>query len=136
LFKKIFSHIILPVFIGFLVYLFLHKPNLWLHQVFQKYGTLNFYENIKSNAIAIFLLHHLPDVLWMYSLSVFIKICIDVGTNKIVTAVVILFIAVISEAIQIFFPTQFTFDWIDVLLNVLVALLVIKYINFGHKKRA
>jgi hypothetical protein len=133
--KKLFFHIILPLLVGFFIYLFFHKPNLWIHYEAAKYAfNLNYYESIKRNSLAIFLLNHLPDALWMYSVGTFLCQYVEVFYNQKTQMFLLLFIAAGSEIVQIFFPEQFTFDWIDLFINICISILVIKQMRMAKTK--
>jgi hypothetical protein len=118
--KKIILHIFTPLFIGAIIYLFFHQPNLVLHKYIH---TVNFYANFKGNKIFIICLNHLPDILWAYSLSYFFFTFLTFKKSilKLITIVLVL---LFSECIQLFYPKIFTFDILDITLMVATSLIV------------
>jgi hypothetical protein len=132
--KKLLLHTILPLVLGFAIYLFFHKPNLLIHYYGSKYCSIpNFYENIKHIWLAIFLLNHLPDVLWAYSFGVFLVTTLYFVPNKYLKAALILFIVSITEVVQVFYPKHFTFDWLDLFFILITQLFVFYY--YGSKQK-
>jgi hypothetical protein len=132
--KRIIWHCIFPLLIGFSVYLFFHQPNLKLHQwLADSYSFPNFYGYIKNNPIAIFFLHHFPDALWNYSLTCFLMLFFS-NTIKInIRAAIIVSLVSLTEIIQVFFSQQLTFDWIDLLLALVISLLTLNYFTYEKK---
>jgi hypothetical protein len=124
--KRLLLHTALPLLVGFIIYLFFHKANLLLHHYAYKYfGFINYYENIKKYKSVIFIVNHLPDILWVYSLGIFLIHFIKLNNNKNFKAAIILIIGSLSEIIQLFFPQQFTFDWLDLLFTLIILILIL-----------
>ncbi len=123
--KKILLHTILPLLLGFCIYLFFHKPNLLLHVYCNKYLSIpNYYVLIKNNWLAVLLLNHLPDILWAYSFGIFLSISFQFVENKYLKAALILLIVSFTEVVQIFYPKSFTFDWLDLVLIAITQLFI------------
>jgi hypothetical protein len=126
--KKFLIHCIIPLLVGAMIYVFFHKPNLLLHFYLNKYFHLtNYYTHIKTYPAAIFMLNHLPDMLWAYSLGGFMILLFDNIKNRATKAAVIITIGSLTEIVQVFFPSYFTFDWFD-LFFTLCALILVLYV--------
>jgi hypothetical protein len=120
--KSLFWHCALPMLIGLAVYIFFHKPNLVIHQWIFNYCPIpNYYVLINKFSIAEFLLNHLPDCLWAYSLTYFLALFISNSFTRLVKAALIIIIVSFTEIIQLFFLNQFTFDWVDLFLSILIS---------------
>jgi hypothetical protein len=123
---RLFVHCFIPLAIGFIIYLLFHEPNLMLHSWLYSLAPIpNFYTAIKGHPIIIFLLNHLPDILWNYSLTHFLLIFISNALPPFSKAAIIVFIVSLSEIIQVFYPKQFTFDWIDLALAIIITFFVL-----------
>lgn len=121
---------VIPMVFGLLIYLFFHKPNLLLHSYIARYITIpNYYHSISSNTVFLFLLQHVPDALWIYSLGVFFIVSFQSLKNKLIKAALIIFLGSLTEIVQIFLSDQFTYDWIDLLIIVVILLLI----NFNYE---
>jgi len=132
--KRIIWHCVFPLLLGFLIYLFFHKPNLQLHQWFaDQFSFPNFYGSIKDQPLAIFLLNHVPDALWDYSLTCFLILYFSNSIKRNTRAALIIFLVSLTEIIQLFFPKQFTFDWTDLFLSILISLFTIRYFQYEKK---
>ncbi len=122
--KKLFQ-VITPLLVGFLIYLFFHKPNLILHSYLAEYIQIpNFFNSFNHNKIFIFLLNHIPDILWIYSLGNFLIFACAFIKNKWVKAAIIIAIGSITEIIQLLFPLNFTFDWLDLFFIIFTLSLI------------
>ena len=118
-------HIVIPLLLGFLIYVFFHKPNLALHFYLNKLTALpNYYHSIKGNAFYVFLINHLPDALWIYSLGIFLLISFDFIKNTYLKAAFIVIIGSSTEIVQVFSSKAFTFDFVDLLINIIILLLI------------
>lgn len=123
--KKILLHTMLPLLLGFCIYLFFHKPNLAIHHYLYRYCSIpNYYAAIKNNWLANFILNHAADVLWAYSFGIFLIISFQSIKNKYLKAAFILLIVSFTEIVQVFYPKIFTFDWLDLLFIVITQLIV------------
>lgn len=128
IFKTLFYKCALPLLIGAAIYLFFHKPNLLLHIWVYKYFQLpNYYAYLQKSALAIFLLNHLPDCLWALSLSWFLVLFIANSIGFKTKAALIVFLVSFTEIVQVFFPKQFTFDWVDLFLSFAISFVTLKY---------
>jgi hypothetical protein len=106
------KHIILPILIGGLIYLFLHKPNLILHQYLH---VPNYYAFGKGNFYFHLVLNYIPDFLWAYALSVFLFSFMPTN-KKASNYIVVLTVLFTSELIQLYYPQNFTFDFLDIII--------------------
>lgn len=132
--KNILLPIIAPLGIGFVIYLFLHKPNLLIHFYSYKiFPFANYYAIVKNNFWGCFLIYHLPDMLWAYSLGVFLIYFLSFINNKFVKAAIVLVIGSFTEIVQLFFPNSFTFDWLDLLYILITLTFLIN--NYEIKKK-
>ena len=134
MFKWIVWRCVFPLLIGFIVYLFFHKPDLLLHQwLADHYSIPDFYTSIKDKPVAIFLLNHVPDALWDYSLTCFLILCISNSIKKYTRAALIIFLVSLTEIVQLLFPKQFTFDWTDLLIAIMISLFTLTYSAYEKK---
>jgi hypothetical protein len=132
--KKIILHTIVPLFIGFCVYLFFHKPNLLIHFYANKYFAFsNYYAAIKNNWFAIFMLNHVPDILWAYSFGIFLITILGFIQNKYSKAAFILVLVSFTEIMQIFYPKNFTFDLVDLFLIIITQLFIFFFYESKQK---
>jgi hypothetical protein len=115
---KKWVHILLPLILGGIIYIFFHKPNLALHEYVK---TANYYHLFQKNYFFKLLLNYIPDFLWAYSLSYFFNTYLP-NSWKWKKPVSILFLISFSECIQLFLPTIFTFDFYDLLISICAAL--------------
>jgi hypothetical protein len=126
--KRFFFHCFVPLLVGFIIYLLCYKPALVLHYWFSAFIALpNFYAAVKKYPVLMFLLNHIPDILWNYSLTCFLLLFISNSLPPFRKAAIIVFTVSLTEIIQVFFSKQFTFDWIDLSLAVITPLLIIKF---------
>ncbi len=133
--KYFFWHCIAPLIIGFFIYLFFHKPNLIIHQIINKIVALpNYYLQVKGSKVLRFLINHIPDILWNYSLATFLLIFFSKKINKTYIGAIIVVVISLTEIIQVFLPKQFTFDLIDLSLAIITSIISIK-IFFYEKKQ-
>ena len=115
---KILLHIISPLIGGCIIYLY-YRHNTWLnmHLGFRSITSDN---NLQSNWWHEVLVYNVPDFCWDYSFASALFIWRQktaAGTKYFPIAVFVLLM--ISESIQIFFPGNFTFDWLDILAAIL-----------------
>ncbi len=123
--KRNIVHIFIPLLLGFVVYLIFHKPNLQLHAYITKFIAIpNYYNYFKQYAFFIFLLNHLPDALWIYSLGIFLLLSFEWVKNDWLKAAFVIILGSLTEIIQLFLPNQFTFDWVDLLINIIILILI------------
>jgi hypothetical protein len=123
--KKNFLHMLIPLLVGFMLYLFFHKPNLLLHSYTARLIIIpNYYDSIIGGKFFIFLLNHLPDALWIYSLGIFLFLSFSFIKNIWLKAALIIILGSSTEVIQLFLSKQFTFDWIDLLINIVILTLI------------
>jgi hypothetical protein len=131
--KLVFWHCAFPMLLGLLLYAFFHKPDLLLHKWIYKYcQTPSFFSSINKSSITIFLLNHVPDLLWAYSLTFSFLLFISNALPAIVKAAFIIIVVSFTEIIQLFFPEQFTFDWVDLFLSIITVVVIL--IFWPHEK--
>ena len=117
--RRLIVHIILPLVIGLAIYVFFRK-NTWLHHHLlpQAFDTIT----LPQNRVSDFFIYNVPDFCWSYSLSYALFMWNGsspfIAQGKFAMGVVVLLITV--EVIQIWMPSKFTFDWLD-LAATLVA---------------
>jgi hypothetical protein len=105
----IFFNCLLPLLIGFSIYL-LFRPNL--------FPSISFFyrkQGLKAgNFFLRLLVNNGPDFCWYYSFaSALLIVNFIFFKSKLFTYLTVMLI-VSSEMVQIFLPRHFTFDWIDV----------------------
>lgn len=117
-FFLILLHIALPLLIGVVIYL-KGKEDTWLnnHFPFLNFSLIHWHAD---NIWHRLLVYNLPDFCWDYSFaSALFFWGRKAFANSKYFPVMILLILLMSEAIQIFMPAAFTFDWLDMLGAVL-----------------
>lgn len=124
--KKIyFLHIFLPLFIGCLIYFFF-KQDVVLGK-FENYvplfgwlRSLFFIEFRPKTILGLFFMNHLCDFLWAYSLT---WACI-LPQRSIETGILVaLLFCAVNEFIQLTPYIYATFDWFDILYEIIAILL-------------
>lgn len=134
-YRQVLLRCVLPMLLGFLIYLFLRKPNLLLHQWLEEFWQLpNFYYRVPANTAGRFLLYYLPDLLWVISFSSFLMFVLPYRKSQ-TTTLGIIFTVALTEAIQVVLPNRFTFDWVDLIISVLTAFIIIKVSKYDAKNR-
>ncbi|MEP7231341.1 MAG: hypothetical protein ABI691_13865 [Ginsengibacter sp.] len=117
-FYKILLHIAAPLIIGLEIYLN-GNQNTWLydHLSFLRLPYNIHYQNNWWNQL---LMYNLPDFCWDYSFAfaLFLWRGKNAADRKYFPVIVCLLLMA-SEAIQIFMPGSFTFDWLDMLAAAL-----------------
>lgn len=125
--KKVLLYCFFPLLCGVLFYIFFHTPDLLLHQWLSSYKTFpNYYHLLKNNFWGRLLLNHFADILWCYSLTHFFRLFYFLNLSMQTRAALIVLIVSFTEIIQLFFPKQFTFDWIDLFICFLIPFLIFK----------
>jgi putative effector of murein hydrolase len=123
--KRNLAQMSIPLLVGFLLYLFFHKPNLLIHSFIAKCTTIpNYYDYFKENKVFIFLLNHLPDALWIYSFGLFLFVSFGFIKKSWLKAALIVLIGSLTEIVQLFYQKNFTFDWIDLFINLIILILI------------
>jgi hypothetical protein len=117
----IFLFVLLPLIIGTAIYL-LMRQGTWLHY-FTGMGRGR-PVILAANGLQKILANQGPDFCWCFSLAsalfIFQKIT---GIKSKTYALFVLTVLALSEAIQLLFPGQFTFDWWDVCAAIVAFLL-------------
>lgn len=110
--RRLIIHIILPLVAGLAIYI-LFRKNTWLHHHLlpQGFNPVTLPQNWLSN----FFIFNFPDFCWSYSLSCALFMWNSgnqfIAPAKFAIGVVALLIVV--EVIQLWMPSRFTFDWLD-----------------------
>ena len=86
------------------------------------------------NTAGRFLLYYLPDLLWVISFSSFLMFVLPYRKSQ-TTTLGIIFTVALTEAIQVVLPNRFTFDWVDLIISVLTAFIIIKVSKYDAKNR-
>jgi hypothetical protein len=100
-------HCLLPLVLGGLVYLLFRPDVLFTNPMIYPPVSIN-------NGLLKQALFTLPDFCWCYSFSSALYLCARLCKLDFkITALTIVLLLLFSEAIQLFFPQQFTFDLFD-----------------------
>jgi len=126
MYKRFFVHCLFPLLVGFIIYLFFHKPNLLLHKWANAFMSQpNYYNNIKNNKLSLFFLNHVLDIIWAYSLTWFLFLFINFNLKKFAKAAIVILIVSSTEVIQLFLSPHLTFDWVDLIFCICTTTLVL-----------
>ena len=124
--RKIYwLHIFLPLFIGCLIYFFF-KQDVVLRKfenrvpLFGWLRSLFFIEFRPKTILGLFFMNHLCDFLWSYSLT---WACILPKRNIRTGVLVALIFCVVNEFIQLTPYICATFDWLDILYEIIAIFL-------------
>ena len=129
-FYRILLHCILPLLIGCIIYLS-GRNTTWLNEHL-KFIQFHFYGVPQHSWLFNVFKYNLPDFCWDYSFSSALFLWKQKTDTKIkYFPFAVLFLLMASEAIQIFFPFSFTFDWLD-MLAAFIAFCLSYFLN--HKK--
>lgn len=133
---KILNHVILPVFLGGMIYIIFRTQTLLMFKWFSFLGLneiIYFFRSFATMKISDWIKFSLPDALWVYAAMLIMMIIWDFKLNK--KSFIWIFIApafgIIGELTQLFFLPG-TFDPIDLYLCILATLfglIQIKFIN-------
>ena len=135
--RKVILHIVLPIFIGSMIYVLFREKNLLMFDWFSylKVGFIidflrnNFYEH--RIYIPKSILFSLPDALWVYSFTMFLSIYFK---NRIILSVIFVG-SIITEILQLWFVTG-TFDIYDVIYMFVLYLIAMYFIkNFEEEEK-
>jgi predicted Na+-dependent transporter len=129
--KRIFLHVLLPLFIGFFIYFFFRPDILFIQWFTNREPAIPLHQLNKLQELFIF---SGPDFCWSYSLSSALFIWEKWQGKKIrLFPLVVLMVVVCSELIQYLLASVFTPDWIDVLAAlsafILSYLLIRRQVN-------
>jgi hypothetical protein len=117
-YRAIFWHVMFPLLIGFIIY-FLFRKGTWIHAFFI---SSNHHQPLilTKGTIARIIAYNLPDFCWSYSFSCALFIWKKIFGKEIKRFPIIVFTLLLTgEIIQFFFPSAFTFDWLDIIAAVL-----------------
>lgn len=138
--RKLISCVIASVtlFMGGMVYVLFRPMNMLMFEWFDSVGLLKFICRMRIETT--FLLpnwveYSLPDGLWIFSYSLYIGSIWNFRLNKSVPFLILLpFISIIDEFLQIFNLVPGTFDVLDICAYILASVLGIGYILLMNKK--
>ncbi len=129
-----FFHIVLPIVMGFFIYLFLRDTTLmtaWLRK-----SLLIPKVTIPDTAFSAFVLFYLPDILWAYSLTFTIALVLQsaparhfgilIASGSIETSV---------EVLQKIGVIGGTFDFLDILVEVAASIVALRIINRFERRK-
>jgi hypothetical protein len=113
LFAKLFIHGLLPLITGAVIYI-LYRPAAWFTRLL---NLDNCREQSSENfsAFGRFIIYSGPDFFWAYSFASVVFILNHIykcGSHRLLFIIVLL-VAEISEMIQLFIPSVFTFSFTD-----------------------
>lgn len=129
--RQILFHAVLPLFIGFLIYIFF-RPEVWFIQFLQKREPLIILKEM--NPLQKLLIFSGPDFCWAYSLSSALLIWYKwMGRTINHFGLLVLILVILSELLQLFFPSIFTFGWFD-LIAALLAFTLSYLVICGNEK--
>ena len=132
--KKRLTYCIAPAIIGLAFYIFFHKPNLLLHTFINDLVEFpNYYNRIKDTTLGILFLNYFADILWCFSLTNFLLFFCFKKYNYTTKAALIIIVVSLTEVVQLFFSKQFTFDWVDSVLSILIPFAIIKNKKNNHE---
>ena len=135
--RKVILHIVLPIFIGSMIYVLFREKNLLMFDWFSylKVGFIidflrnNFYEY--RIYIPKSVLFSFPDALWVYSFTMFLSIYFK---NKIILSTIFIG-SIITEISQLWFVIG-TFDIYDVMYMFSLYLIAMYFIKkFEEEKK-
>lgn len=135
--KKVILHVILPIFIGSMIYILFREKTLLMFDWFG-YLKLDFIINFLRNNfygyrmyIPKSILFSLPDALWVYSFTMFLSIYFK---NRILLSVIFIG-SIITEISQLWFVVG-TFDIYDVIYMFTLYLIAMYFIKkFEEEKK-
>lgn len=135
--KKLVLHIVLPIFIGSMIYILFREKTLLMFDWFS-YLKLDFIIDFLRNnfygyrtCIPKSVLFSLPDALWVYSFTMFLSIYFK---NKILLSAIFIG-SVITEISQLWFVVG-TFDIYDVIYMLALYLVAMYFIKkFEEEKK-
>lgn len=112
--RPVVLHVLLPLIVGTIIYL-LFRQHTFLHRIFfsgTDYKAIIISENKFANVIAF----NLPDFCWSYSFASALFIW-EKRQERIIKyfPFIVLLILLMGELIQLFLPSMFTFDWLDLI---------------------
>jgi len=125
---RVLVHVILPLLIGFLIYLF-YRPNVWITKQFGA-GSISYAEIATYSPLKKWIIFSGPDLCWAYSFAsaIFILNHLIKFTSHRFLFIVVLAIVAASELIQLFLKPNFTFSFSD-LITVIAACSLSAYLN-------
>ena len=135
--KKVILHVILPIFIGSMIYILFREKTLLMFDWFS-YLKLDFIIDFLRNNfygyrmyISKSILFSLPDALWVYSFTMFLSIYFK---NRILLSVIFIG-SIITEISQLWFVVG-TFDIYDVIYMFALYLIAMYFIKkFEEEKK-
>lgn len=120
-------HILLPLLIGGLIYLFFHPTPTTLSRFFETQLEWTFLKNIRQHSdLPNFILHHVLDGLWAYALTATLIITLRKQFEVTRLAFISFMFCVIYEYAQYQDWVNGTFDWLDILVMGVFVFLAVK----------
>jgi hypothetical protein len=117
--RRIFIQILLPLLLGAIIYILFRKDTLihkWLLPADYDPVTADLSRTARLN---YFMAFNLPDLCWSYSFASALFISENVlGKTSRLFPLFVLLLLIISEFVQLLFPGNFTFDWMDLAATV------------------
>ena len=135
--KKVILHVILPIFIGSMIYILFREKTLLMFDWFS-YLKLDFIIDFLRNNFYVYrmyisksILFSLPDALWVYSFTMFLSIYFK---NRILLSAIFIG-SIITEISQLWFAIG-TFDIYDVIYMFVLYLVAMYFIKkFEEEKK-
>ena len=135
--KKVILHVILPIFIGSMIYILFREKTLLMFDWFS-YLKLDFIIDFLRNNFYAYrmyisksILFSLPDALWVYSFTMFLSIYFK---NRILLSAIFIG-SIITEISQLWFAIG-TFDIYDVIYMFVLYLVAMYFIKkFEEEKK-
>ena len=135
--KKLVLHIVLPIFIGSMIYILFREKTLLMFDWFS-YLKLDFIIDFLRNNFYEYrtyipknILFSLPDALWVYSFTMFLSLCFK---NRILLSIIFIG-SIITEISQLWFVVG-TFDIYDVIYMFTLYLIAMYFIKkFEEEKK-
>jgi len=121
---------ILPLLLGIVIYIF-----------FRDQGILGISARLSNDKPYPFvkpIINTLPDFCWAFSLSNTLYLFFKISSVSLKRSTIFIILSVaLSEIVQIFFPKHFTFDWLDLLADLIACSisLICMQTNFYDKKK-
>jgi len=138
----IIFHCVIPLLIGFIIYVLFRDKNIQLFIFFERIGVSNFINNIREHTLPFseyipkLILYNLPDAIWVYSFSIIMGI-IWYRTRYFIYWLSIGFVlGLSSELCQLFNIIKGTFCRVDLFFNIFAFVLAYKYFtNYRRSHR-
>jgi hypothetical protein len=120
--RKIILHVLLPLCCGLLIYL-LFRTNTWLTNLFHINEPLL---NPGNSFFTRILVYNVPDFCWAYSFTSALLLWNRQGKHYKKLPLLIFFVLILSEGLQLLFNKRFHFDLFD--LVAIIAAFILSYL--------